>query len=988
MSTRRVFEVARELNMTNKELLAKLHDLGYDQITHHSNSLDEATISEIKAKLFGKKDARPVEEVRVAQNIIRRRKKKAEPPPSLEPEQEQRESEGVEPEKETTDEKTTEKEALPQEPSEAGKEAAAEKESLEDGKKAPVPEQVEDAASTIEQPETSQKTPTHKRIKKKKTTHEAAIVIEKPEVHEPEKEAKDTAQGEQAAPAAMEETSIPEPEVKEEVKEKKDSDAIKEPAIESVVSEPAAPEPEKKEAAEPEPEKKEKQVRKPAKKKKKKKKDIPAKVISLPDEIEEPVTPHKPETLERPAKVVPFPFAGPTTPEPEAQEKVEKKKKKKKRKKSAGDELAEAEAKVIKPVKKKGGFRQKAVVEGDALYDHRYGRSRKSKKKDKGAKKVKAPAGTQITVPKAIKRRIKMADTIVLSELAKRMGIKVNELIAKLMGMGMMVTANQTIDFDTATLVATEFGFETEKASFEEETIIKQTEDAPEALKPRPPVVTIMGHVDHGKTSLLDTIRKSNITQREAGGITQHIGAYHVKLDSGDIVFLDTPGHEAFTAMRARGAKVTDIVILVVAADDGVMPQTIEAIDHAKAANVPIIVAVNKIDKPEADPERIKRELAEKGLIPEDWGGETIFVNVSAKTGEGIDELLEMILLQAEVMELKANPDKLARGYIIESRLESGRGPVATVLVTDGTLHVGDPVVSGTHYGKIRAMFSDLGQQVKEAGPSIPVEIIGLSGVPNAGDELISLEDEKTAKQISEHRAQKQRAKELAKANRLRLENLFEQMQEGEIKELNIIIKADVQGSIEAIRDSLLKLSTDEVKINIIHAATGTIHESDISLASVSNAIIIGFNVRPPAKVAQLAEEENVEIRYYNVIYNLIKDVKDSLVGMMAPEYEEKVLGRAEVRQVFSVPNVGVVAGCLVTDGKVQRNADIRLIRDGVVIHEGRISSLKRFKDDVREVTQNYECGIGIEKFNDIKIGDVIECFVTQKVEPKMEADE
>jgi translation initiation factor IF-2 len=478
-----------------------------------------------------------------------------------------------------------------------------------------------------------------------------------------------------------------------------------------------------------------------------------------------------------------------------------------------------------------------------------------------------------------------------------------------------MATVNQSLDFETASLVASEFDYEAERATFEEEVILKQEKDDPKKLAERPPVVTIMGHVDHGKTSLLDVIRKTRITELEAGGITQHIGAYHVATDKGQIAFLDTPGHEAFTAMRARGAQVTDIVVLVVAADDGVMPQTIEAINHARAADVPIIIAINKIDKANADPDRVKRELSENGLTPEDWGGDTIFVNVSAKENTGIDELLEMILLQAEVLELKANADKPAIGHVVEAKIDSGRGAVATVLVRDGTLSNGDPVVCGAHFGKIRAMLSDTGLPMESAGPSIPVEVLGLSGVPMAGDELIALTDEKSAKQVSMHRLQKQRTQELAQTSRLSLDKLYEQMQQGNLKELNLLIRADVHGSIEALVDSLTKLSNEEVNVSVVHSATGTIAESDISLAKVSNAIIIGFNVRPSPKVQTLANDEQVDMRFYNVIYDVIKDVKDALVGLMESTYEERILGSAEVREVFQIPKIGAVAGCYVTDG-------------------------------------------------------------------------
>ncbi len=551
--------------------------------------------------------------------------------------------------------------------------------------------------------------------------------------------------------------------------------------------------------------------------------------------------------------------------------------------------------------------------------------------------------------------------------------------------MGFMTTVNQSIDYDTAALVAAEFSYEVERAAFEEEEILKQKADDPEKLQERPPVVTIMGHVDHGKTSLLDAIRKTKITDLEAGGITQHIGAYLVDTDSGQVAFLDTPGHEAFTAMRARGAKITDIVILVVAADDGVMPQTLEAINHARAANVPIIVAVNKIDKANADPDRVKRELAENGLTPEDWGGDTIFVNVSAKQSEGIEDLLEMISLQAEVLELKANADKLAIGHVIEAKIDSGRGPVATVLVREGTLNNGEPVVCGIQYGKIRAILNDRGMPMESAGPSIPVEVLGLSGVPMAGDELIALEDEKSAKQVSMHRGLKQRSKELAQTNRLSLDKLYEQMQQGEVKDLNIIIKADVHGSNEALVEALTKLSNEEVKVNVVHSATGTTTESDISLATVSNAIIMGFNVRPTPKVQALAAAENVDLRFYNVIYDVIKDVKGALVGLMESTYREHVLGSAEVRDVFQIPRVGAIAGSYVTDGKFERGQNIRVIRDGVQLYDGKNSSLRRFKDDVKEVQSGYECGIGVENFNDIKVGDVLECYYLEEIRPEIE---
>ena len=716
---------------------------------------------------------------------------------------------------------------------------------------------------------------------------------------------------------------------------------------------------------------------KPAKKTKKPKKETPAKIIKLPIPTPEIPLEEPEEPLKKPAAKGKKSSAVDTvdmTLEP-MEEDLSPAEKKKLSKKKLGEPLKDK-----KFFKKKISFRSKEVIEGEDLYAGDKSRIKKSRK----TAKTKASKGQkpQITIPKAIKRRIKIDDTIILSDLAKRMGIKANEMLKQLMTLGVMATVNQTIDFDTATLVASEFNYEVERASFEEESVLHIQTDDPGKLTYRPPVVTIMGHVDHGKTSLLDVIRKTKITEFEAGGITQHIGAYYVKTDNGQIVFLDTPGHEAFTAMRARGAKVTDIVVLVVAADDGVMPQTIEAINHSNAAGVPIIVAVNKIDKDNADVERVQRELADQGLVSEEWGGDTIFVNVSAKQNIGINDLLEMIILQSEVLELKANADKLARGHVIEATLDSGRGPVATVLIKEGTLRSGESVVCGVHYGKVRAMLNDRGVQVETAEPSMPVEVLGLSGVPMAGDEMVAIADDKSARQVSEHRTQKQRALELAKSSRLSLEGLFEQMQEGDVKELNLIIKADVHGSIEALKDSLTKLSTDEVKIKVVHSATGTITESDIALAAVSNAIILGFNVRPGVKVHDFASEENVDMRFYDVIYDAIKDIKDAILGMMASTFEERILGRAEVREVFHVPKIGSIAGCYVTDGKIERGQLVRLIRDGIVCYTGKVNSLRRFKDDIKEVQSGYECGVGLENFNDIKLGDTLECYYLEEIKP------
>lgn len=785
-------------------------------------------------------------------------------------------------------------------------------------------------------------------------------------------------------PEAADAAEKPLEEVPEKAEQPGDEGAAAEEAPQAVAEEIGRDQPEDEAVGEAKVEPPEvREDKKPKKAVKKAKKEESAKIIQLPlKPVEKPAKEKPAKKVKFKAKVEPLPAGKPAAPKPEPspEEKPAKDAKKKKWKKK-GDE-ADHDRKFLK---KKISFRKKSVVEGQDLYDSGY----RSRKPRKGAK-AKVPASaqkTQITTAKAIKRRIKIDEAIVLSELAKRMGIKAGEMIRTLMDMGFMATVNQSIDYDTAALVAAEFNYEVERAgaAFEEEEILKQAADDPEKMHGRPPVVTIMGHVDHGKTSLLDVIRKTRITDLEAGGITQHIGAYHVATDKGQIAFLDTPGHEAFTAMRARGAKVTDIVVLVVAADDGVMPQTLEAINHARAAEVPIIVAVNKIDKANADPERVKRELAENGLTPEDWGGDTIFLHVSAKEKEGIDELLEMISLQAEVLELKANADKLAIGHVVEAKIDSGRGPVATVLVREGTLKTGEPVVCGIQYGKIRAMLNDRGMPVESAGPSIPVEVLGLSGVPMAGDDLIVLEDEKSAKQVSIHRGHKHRSRELAQTNRLSLDKLYEQMQQGEVKDLNIIVKADVHGSNEALVEALTKLSNEEVKVNVVHSATGTITESDISLATVSNAIIIGFNVRPTPKVQALAGEENVDLRFYNVIYDVIKDVKGALVGLMESTYKEHVMGSAEVREVFQIPKVGAIAGSYVTDGKFERGRNIRIVRDGVQLYDGKNSSLRRFKDDVKEVQSGYECGIGVENFNDIKIGDVFECYYLEEIRPEIE---
>ncbi len=872
MAKIRVYELAKELNMTNKELQSKLEDLKI-KVKSHMSSLEPAAVSAVRKSLFVKDKQKT--DVKIKSSVIRRRKKKV---------------------KEET-------------VAEVKEEAAAEA-------KEETPKQVKPAAAA-----------------------EAKSPIKKSDKESDKKT--------------------------EQVKKKKESKKDKEPADKKKVM----------------PKKAKPAVADDKEKKKKKKKATPAKIVKIADAaaLEDKKRPAKKDGVQKrkpPAKKkkIVYPSSDIDSPvDIPISDKPDTGKRKKERKKE--DFVDE------KPVRKKRRHRKKAVIEGDALYDNTRGRKKRVKRKDARAKKGDFQK-TQITIPKAIKRRVKIDEAIELAELAKRMGIKANEMIAKLMGMGVMATVNQTIDFDTAVLVASEFDFEIEKASFEEETLIDIEDDADDKDKmiECPPVVTIMGHVDHGKTSLLDVIRKSKITSGEAGGITQHIGAYNVETpNGGKITFLDTPGHAAFTAMRSRGAKVTDLVILVVAADDGVMPQTIEAINHSKAAKVPIVVAINKMDKDGADPDKVTRELSEYDLLSEEWGGNTIFVKVSAKSGQGIDELLEMVLLQSEVLELKANPDRKAVGYVVESRLDTGRGTIATILVKQGTLRDGDPIVCGLYSGRIRAMSDDLGNRLNKAGPSTPAEIIGLNGMPDAGDEFISVASDKDAKQIANHRMQKQRAKELAKKSRADLEKMFEELGSDKAKELRLIVKADVQGSIEALNDSLNDLSKEEVDIKIIHSGVGAINDSDIPLAAVSDAIIIGFNVRPGPQIRKLAKDENVDIRFYDIIYNVIDDIKSALDGMMPSTFHEIIIGSADVRDIFVIPKMGTIAGCYITEGKVARGKKVRLLRDGIIKCNTQVGSLRRFKDDAKEVEQGYECGIGLEKYNDIKSGDVIECYEVEE---------
>ena len=641
--------------------------------------------------------------------------------------------------------------------------------------------------------------------------------------------------------------------------------------------------------------------------------------------------------------------------------------------------IEDEDAELIKELIGEAGGTSSIVEEYEEIVSEEVNNQAKKKKKKKVEEKegVIGEGGSGV---------VEIGETITVKELSEKLGKPTADVIKTLIFTGVMAGINQEIDFATAEKVCEKYeclvAKKEEKEELEEieEDLV---EDLEENLVKRPPIVTVMGHVDHGKTSLLDAIRKTNVTSSEAGGITQHIGAYTVNLNGEKITFLDTPGHEAFTAMRARGAQVTDVVILVVAADDGIMPQTKEAIDHCKAANVPMIVAINKIDRPGANIDRVKQELTEHELVVEDWGGDTICVPVSAKMGENIEQLLEMVLLTAEMAELKADPNRKAKGTVIEAQLDKGRGAVATLLIQNGSLHVGDAILVGSTYGRIRAMFDDKGKSIKKAGPSIPVEILGLSEVPSAGDRFIVVKDEKTARNMAEIRKQKLKDESFHSANRVSLEDLYSQIQEGTVKELGIIVKADVQGSVQAIKQSLEKLSTEDVKVRVIHGGVGAITETDVTLAAASNALLIGFNVRPDSNATALADREKVDVKTYRIIYDAIEDVKSAMIGMLEPDYKEVVNGKAEVRQVYKISNVGTIAGCYVLDGKIIRNSEVRVIRDGIVIFESTLASLKRFKDDAKEVNSGYECGLSVEKFNDLKEGDIIESFTMQAIERK-----
>lgn len=929
MSKKRVYELAKDLGLENRELISRLEKIGI-AVKSHSSTLEDGDLERIQAELLAP-EAREVVEKRIKSTVIRRRAVRM-PVEETKPEEL-----AAEPETEAPSDAPPLADAVP---AEVVRETAP--------REAPVRTSIyRDAPAgvtvrkPVAPPEPSRPPIPPQAPALKPVTGRAAMPVE---------------------PTAKTATLKPEAPAIE-----RKAESEKKPGPETVSK---APEPQRKPLSVQPPESRE--IKRPPLEQEKK--------PQMPPEAPRPMPGGRKEFPRR-ADLKIVKDIGGAVPLPSRAEKSGRQPEAEKPRKKGAKPPVEVLMGEAAPPRKKAFIRKLVDRKGRQIEVDREDRSSKWREEKKAAPvKMKK---TLITTPKAIKRRIRVDEAISVGELAKRMGTKASEVINKLMGMGLMVTINQAIDCDTATLIAADFGYQVEAAQNERDETMQRTEDSPENLKPRAPVVTIMGHVDHGKTSLLDAIRETNVIDGEAGGITQAIGAYHVHLKGRDIVFLDTPGHEAFTAMRARGAKVTDIVVLVVAADDGVMGQTVEAINHAQVAGVPIIVAINKMDKPGADPGKIRQALTEYKLLSEEWGGDTIFCEVSAKKKQGIEELLEMILLQADVMELKADPDRPARGVIIEAKLDRGRGPVATVLIQEGTLREGDAFVSRTEFGRVRAMINDQGRRISEAGPAMPVEVIGFSRVPQASSEFICVEDEKKARSIGEYWIRKERERELSVSSKITLEQLYQRMKEG-VKELNVILKADVQGSIEALIDALNKLSTDDIKLKIIHSSTGTITETDVMLASASDAVIIGFNVRPDARVVEVAEQEMVDIKLYDIIYNVIADVRAAMEGLLDPIFKEVVQGRAEVREIFRVPKIGAIAGSYVTDGKITRSAGLRLLRDGVVVYEGRIASLRRFKDDAKEVAAGFECGIGIEGFNDIRVADVIEAYVKEQIERKL----
>lgn len=945
MTVLTVGDLAKDLKVKNEDLLRQLVTMGYE-VEGPDSTVEAGDTAELKEKLVEVLPQQEVVEKRIKPTVIRRRVRKG---------ANEKRSRYKEPEFETPSEedfdseesKSSEKEIKHAKdaslaPEAKDRKAKDKQKSKTSGKKAAKARIVEPAKIIEKPPEPAPKeseTPAPKELKAKKVSKKAHA----PEKVEPSEQAPD------------EQPRVEETKADEKVEVEQDGQV----------------------SAEPE---------KSAKKKKKKDKKMqPAQIIGrveLKTETVEEPEPKKPDRSERPqrpqgppqpparrAPSQPSEIISPIEMAPSPDQGERRKKKKGKKGKDRSDEPVDNGRSNVR--------RRKEVLFHKDLYD---GSSRGGRLK--GKKKKPKQRRTEVTTPKASKRRIKVPEVITVANLAHKMSVKAAELIQQLLAMGVTASLNEGVDYETATLVAAELGYEVEPTEQDETSLMPaMVQDSEENLVTRPPVITVMGHVDHGKTSLLDKIRSSSVTDGEAGGITQHIGAYKVKLPRGEIVFLDTPGHEAFTAMRARGAEVTDFVVLVVAADDGVMEQTREAINHSQAANVPIVVAVNKIDKPGADRDRPARELSDLGLIPEQWGGDTLFTYVSAKTGEGIEEFMEAILLQAEVMELRANPDKSATGTLVEARLDKGKGPVATVLIREGTLKLGDPFVAGVHYGKVRAMIDHEGQNLEIATPSTPVEVQGFSGVPEAGDLFTVVSEEKVAKQIGTQRQVRLRERESqgAAPGGASLEDLLARMSTGEVEELNLIIKGDVQGSVEALSESLLSIPSDKVRIKIIHSGVGTVTESDIMLAAASEATVIGFNVRPTPKTSQLAEEKGVDLRAYSVIYEAIEDVRKAMEGLLAPIEKEVVTGRAEVREVFNISRIGVIAGCYIKSGKIERPNRVRLLRDNVEVYDGKISSMKRFKDDIKEAVEGFECGIALENYRDIKAGDEIEAYSVEQ---------
>jgi translation initiation factor IF-2 len=958
MSRVRIYELAKEAGMSSKALASKLIAQGYE-VKGHSSTVDDETAEKIRSTVLQESKTELVEKrisATAGSTVIRRRSTII-----------RRKSQ------DKSQDQSQELEDSVEEPAdEAEEQLEAEENSIET-------HETEESVNTpdVEQPEIPvEPVVAEESVEKKPAIVESGQVEPLPEPVEAEVNVEEKADSE----------SQPEIEVEPEVEAQAEESII--PVAEEPVAEPVA-EVQEDEVRETEVRETEVKVepevkaepKKPVAKKEKpeKKRKGLARVVGTIDipieEKKEPPRPRKKGGKPAGSKRPPARTAAPVSLPP-----AEDARGRKKGKRGAADTDSDRK-------QGKGGKKGKKGVKF-THFGNEYQRSagKRGKRGGKGrAKAVSQPPSEM----KASKKRIKVYDTITVGDLASRMKVKANEVIVKLMGLGVMATMNQAVDVETAMLIAADFGYEVEQGITEELGIqLLEEKEEGGATKPRSPVVTVMGHVDHGKTSILDAIRKTDVADGEAGGITQHIGAYHVHSSAGDVTFVDTPGHAAFTEMRSRGAQVTDLVILVVAADDGVMDQTREAIHHAQAAEVPIIVAVNKIDKDNADPDRVKRELAELDLAPEEWGGQTMYCETSAKKNLGIDNLMESIQLMAEMLELEADANRKARGRVIEAQLDKGRGSVATVLVQEGTLNTGDHFVVGQYAGKVRGMLDYKGRKIDKAGPSIPVEVQGLSGVPSAGDEFVVVTDEKMAKTVSHSRSLKARESELGASSKISLDKLFEQMNEGDVKELRVVIRADVQGTLEAFAKAAEELSTSEIKVRVLHEGTGTITESDILLASASEAIIIGFNVRPSMKVKDLASKENVDVRAYDVIYHALDDIRKAMVGLLDPTFEEDVIGVAEVRETFSVPKIGKIAGCSIISGKIQRKAGIRVLREGVVVYTGKIGSLRRFKDDVKEVLSGFECGIGVENFNDIKVGDNLEAFVMLEVEATLTGGE